>query len=106
MGIPSVAHLRHETAEHHDPYEKSHAPHNWWDWYAAYMKARERGSSPDDAWLLRVATWRRPCTSPRFELVAGRCQTRSRRATDGPGAGRWLSAAKSGPRPKRVITDR
>ena len=39
----------HETADHHDPYEKSHAPHNWWDWYAAYMTAREHGSTPDEA---------------------------------------------------------
>ena len=31
------------------PYEKSHAPHNWWDWYAAYMTAREHGSTPDEA---------------------------------------------------------
>ena len=49
MDVASLAELLHETAEHHDPYEKSHAPHNWWDWYAAYMDARERGSSPDDA---------------------------------------------------------
>ncbi len=46
--------LLHETAEHHDPYEKTHAPHDWWDWYAAYMRAREhargglRGRSPLD----------------------------------------------------------
>lgn len=47
--ISSQAGLLHETAEHHDPYEKSHAAHNWWDWYAAYMCARERGSTPDEA---------------------------------------------------------
>jgi catechol 2,3-dioxygenase-like lactoylglutathione lyase family enzyme len=47
--VAARADLLHETAEHHDPYEKSHAPHDWWDWYAAYMVARERGSSPDDA---------------------------------------------------------
>jgi len=49
MDIASLASLLHETAEHHDPYEKSHAPHNWWDWYAAYMAARENGSPPDEA---------------------------------------------------------
>lgn len=49
MAIASLAELLHETAEHHDPYEKSHAPHNWWDWYAAYMTAREHGSTPDEA---------------------------------------------------------
>jgi hypothetical protein len=49
MDIASLADLLHETAEHHDPYEKSHAPHDWWDWYAAYMDARQKGSTPDDA---------------------------------------------------------
>ncbi len=49
MDIASLADLLHETAEHHDPYEKSHAPHNWWDWYAAYMDAREKGSTPEEA---------------------------------------------------------
>jgi hypothetical protein len=49
MDIASLAELLHETSERHDPFEKSHAPHNWWDWYAAYMNARESGSSPDEA---------------------------------------------------------
>ena len=49
MDIPALANLLHETAEHHDPYEKTHAPHNWWDWYAAYMSARQEGSPPDRA---------------------------------------------------------
>jgi catechol 2,3-dioxygenase-like lactoylglutathione lyase family enzyme len=47
--VASRAGLLAETAQHHDPYEKSHAPHNWWDWYAAYMDAREHGSTPDEA---------------------------------------------------------
>ena len=25
------------------PTRSSHAPHNWWDWYAAYMDGREKG---------------------------------------------------------------
>jgi hypothetical protein len=49
MDIASLANLLHETAEHHDPYEKSHAPHNWWDWYAAYMDARQGGSTQEQA---------------------------------------------------------
>ncbi|WP_300606304.1 hypothetical protein [Trebonia sp.] len=49
MDVASLAALLHETAEHHDPYEKTHAPHNWWDWYAAYMDARQRGSAPEQA---------------------------------------------------------
>jgi hypothetical protein len=49
VDIASLAALLHETAEHHDPYEKSHAPHDWWDWYAAYIDARQNGSGPDQA---------------------------------------------------------
>jgi hypothetical protein len=49
MDISDLAELLHETAEHHDPYEKSHQPHDWWDWYAAYMNARQQGSTPDEA---------------------------------------------------------
>jgi hypothetical protein len=49
MDVASRAALLKETAEHHDPYEKSHAPHNWWDWYSAYMVAREQGQSSDEA---------------------------------------------------------
>ena len=49
IDVASRAALLHETADHHDPYEKTHAPHNWWDWYAAYMEAREHGKTPDEA---------------------------------------------------------
>jgi hypothetical protein len=49
MHVASLADLLHETAEHHDPYEKTHAPHDWWDWYAAYMNAREHGITPYEA---------------------------------------------------------
>jgi hypothetical protein len=49
MAIAELAELLRETSEHHDPYEKSHAPHNWWDWYAAYMNARQNGGAPEQA---------------------------------------------------------
>jgi len=49
MDTATRAALLHETAEHHDAFEKSHAPHNWWDWYAAYMDAREQGRTPDES---------------------------------------------------------
>ena len=45
----TLAPLLHETAEHHDRFEKAAAPHDWWDWYAAYLSAREQGSDPDEA---------------------------------------------------------
>ncbi len=47
--VASLADLLHETAEHHGPYEQSHAPHNWWDWYAAYFQARQQGRTQDEA---------------------------------------------------------
>ena len=49
MDVATLAELLHETAEHHDQYEKTHAAHNWWDWYAAYMDAREHGRTPEQA---------------------------------------------------------
>jgi hypothetical protein len=49
LDVAGLAGLLHETAEHHDPYEKSAPKHNWWDWYAAYMYAREHGSTSDEA---------------------------------------------------------
>jgi hypothetical protein len=36
-------------AEHHDPYEKSAPEHHWSDWYAAYMNARQEGSTSEEA---------------------------------------------------------
>jgi catechol 2,3-dioxygenase-like lactoylglutathione lyase family enzyme len=38
-----------ETAMRHDRFEKAAPPHDWWDWYGAYMDAREQGSTPDEA---------------------------------------------------------
>lgn len=47
--VATLAELLRETAEHHDPYEKTHAEHHWWDWYAPYLSARQNGSSPEEA---------------------------------------------------------
>jgi hypothetical protein len=49
MDVATLADLLHETSEHHGPYEASAPKHNWWDWYAAYMVARQQGSTPDEA---------------------------------------------------------
>ena len=49
MDVATLAELLRETAEHHGHYEKTHPEHNWWDWYAPYIHARQRGSSPTDA---------------------------------------------------------
>lgn len=49
VDVATLADLLHETAEHHDEFEKTHAPHNWWDWYAPYLSARQNGRSPEEA---------------------------------------------------------
>jgi catechol 2,3-dioxygenase-like lactoylglutathione lyase family enzyme len=47
--VATLAELLHETEQHHGEYEKTHAKHNWWDWYAAYFGARQNDSSPEEA---------------------------------------------------------
>jgi len=47
--VGRLAELLHETSEHHDHYEKTHAEHHWWDWYAPYFNARQSGSTSDEA---------------------------------------------------------
>ncbi|HUA06894.1 MAG TPA: VOC family protein [Solirubrobacteraceae bacterium] len=47
--VATLADLLHETSEHHGLFEAVAPPHNWWDWYAAYLDARERGSSSEEA---------------------------------------------------------
>ena len=49
MDIATLAELLHETEQHHGAYEKTHAEHHWWDWYAPYLSARQNGSSPEEA---------------------------------------------------------
>ena len=45
--VATLAELLRETEQHHGQYEKTHGPHNWWDWYAPYLSARQNGSSPE-----------------------------------------------------------
>lgn len=49
MDVATLADLLHETAEHHDHFEKTHGKHNWWDWYAPYLSARQNGSTLEEA---------------------------------------------------------
>jgi hypothetical protein len=41
----ALAQLLFETAKRHGAF----AAGDWWDWYAAYMEAREQGSTPEQA---------------------------------------------------------
>ncbi len=49
MDVADLAKLLRETAEHHGVFEAVAPPHDWWDWYAAYMDARQGGSTPDES---------------------------------------------------------
>jgi hypothetical protein len=49
MDVADLAQLLQETAEQHGKFEAVAPPHDWWDWYAAYMDARERGSTSEQA---------------------------------------------------------
>jgi hypothetical protein len=49
MEVAELADLLHETSERHGAFEAVAPPHDWWDWYAAYMVARQERSGPDDA---------------------------------------------------------
>jgi hypothetical protein len=45
----ALAALLHEASIRHGVFEAAAPAHDWWDWYAAYMDARERGTSEDEA---------------------------------------------------------
>ena len=47
--IASLAQLLKETSEHHGPFEAAAPSHNWWDWSAAYIDARSRGSNAEES---------------------------------------------------------
>lgn len=49
MDVATLADLLHETAEHHGDYESTHPEHDWWDWYAPYLHAREQGRTSEEA---------------------------------------------------------
>jgi catechol 2,3-dioxygenase-like lactoylglutathione lyase family enzyme len=48
-GVATLAELLRETSERHDHFEKTHDKHQWWDWYAPYLSARQNGQSPEAA---------------------------------------------------------
>jgi hypothetical protein len=49
MDVASLADLLHETSERHGSFEAIAPPHDWWDWYAAYMNARQGGGDSEEA---------------------------------------------------------
>ena len=49
MDVATLTKLLRETEEHHGDYDKTHGKHNWWDWYASYIHARQNGRTPGEA---------------------------------------------------------
>jgi catechol 2,3-dioxygenase-like lactoylglutathione lyase family enzyme len=45
----ALAQLLFETARRHGAFEAVAPPHDWWDWYAAYMDARQQGDTEEQA---------------------------------------------------------
>ena len=49
MDVASLTELLKEAEERHGKYEPTAPKHHWSGWYAAYMVARQRGMTPDEA---------------------------------------------------------
>jgi catechol 2,3-dioxygenase-like lactoylglutathione lyase family enzyme len=49
LDVGALTELLRETEEHHGEYEPTAPKHHWSGWYAAYIVARERGRTPEEA---------------------------------------------------------
>jgi hypothetical protein len=49
VDVATLAELLRETSEHHGLFEASTPKHDWWDWYAPYLRARLEGETSDEA---------------------------------------------------------
>jgi catechol 2,3-dioxygenase-like lactoylglutathione lyase family enzyme len=49
LDVASLTELFQETEKRHGAYEPTAPKHHWSGWYAAYVVARERGRTPDEA---------------------------------------------------------
>jgi hypothetical protein len=49
MNVETLTELLREAEEHHGAYEAVAPKHHWSDWYAAYIVARDGGSTPEEA---------------------------------------------------------
>jgi catechol 2,3-dioxygenase-like lactoylglutathione lyase family enzyme len=47
--VATLTELLREAEEHHGEYEPTAPKHHWSTWYAAYIVARERGRTPEEA---------------------------------------------------------
>ena len=49
MDVATLTDLLREAEEHHGKYEPTAPKHHWSGWYAAYIVARQRGRTPEEA---------------------------------------------------------
>ena len=49
MDVETLTQLLREAEEHHGEYEPTAPKHNWSTWYAAYIVAREKGRTAEEA---------------------------------------------------------
>ncbi|MEO8256683.1 MAG: VOC family protein [Acidobacteriota bacterium] len=49
LDVATLTELLQETEKRHGSYEPTAPKHHWSGWYAAYVAARERGRTPDEA---------------------------------------------------------
>jgi catechol 2,3-dioxygenase-like lactoylglutathione lyase family enzyme len=49
LDVTTLTELLQETEQRHGTYEPTAPKHHWSGWYAAYVVARERGMTPDEA---------------------------------------------------------
>jgi catechol 2,3-dioxygenase-like lactoylglutathione lyase family enzyme len=49
LDVSTLTDLLREAEEHHGEYEAAAPKHHWSGWYAAYIVARERGKTPEEA---------------------------------------------------------
>ena len=49
LDVATLTELLRDAEEHHGQYEATAPKHHWSDWYSAYIVARERGRTPDEA---------------------------------------------------------
>ena len=59
VDVATLTDLLREAEEHHGKYEPTAPKHHWSGWYAAYIVARQRGKSPEEAALEGAANVQR-----------------------------------------------
>lgn len=48
LDVATLTDLLHEAEKHHAEYEPTAPKHDWADWYAAYIVARQEGKTPEE----------------------------------------------------------